>query len=291
MSVQQGRSITLVSTWRAYAGGPAADVPGTLTVTITPTEGGAAVVGPTSTGITHPATGTYVYTWDVPADQTIGAYVVTWEADSLTATEVIDVVTAISTTDYTTLERVRWSLNLASAFTADDEMIEMLISATSAWIDSYTGRTFGTGDSATAQYYSNRLGYGDGEYYIPTQDIASDVDLMVEASYDRTTYTDITSQVELWPLSRRAGWPATGVALLAGPIGAARYRVTAVPGWPAIPAPIAEAALIQTTRLYKRKDSPEGVLGSSDWSGVVRLTRVDPDVRALLAPYVIPPIG
>jgi hypothetical protein len=41
-------------------------------------------------------------------------------------------------------------------------------------------------------------------------------------------------------------------------------------------------------RLYKRKDSPEGVLGTAEWGGPVRLSRVDPDVAALLTPFVIP---
>ena len=45
------------------------------------------------------------------------------------------------------------------------------------------------------------------------------------------------------------------------------------------------ATLIQAARLFKRKESPEGVLGGNDF-GIVRVgTRVDPDVEMLLAPY------
>ncbi|MFC8456442.1 hypothetical protein ACFUJ0_06100 [Streptomyces sp. NPDC057242] len=61
-------------------------------------------------------------------------------------------------------------------------------------------------------------------------------------------------------------------------------------GWPAVPDDITEAALIQAARLYRRKDSPEGVTGSAEW-GVVRLSRRDPDVWNLIDPYVLPGFG
>jgi hypothetical protein len=35
-----------------------------------------------------------------------------------------------------------------------------------------------------------------------------------------------------------------------------------------------------------RKDSPEGVLGSADF-GLLRVTNRDPDVRALIEPYIL----
>ena len=42
-----------------------------------------------------------------------------------------------------------------------------------------------------------------------------------------------------------------------------------------------QALLIQTARLWKRRDTPEGVIDFSDL-GVVRVSRVDPDVELLL---------
>ena len=42
---------------------------------------------------------------------------------------------------------------------------------------------------------------------------------------------------------------------------------------------------ILTTRYYKRKDSPEGVIGWAE-TGVIRVSRQrDPDVAAMLDPY------
>jgi hypothetical protein len=69
-----------------------------------------------------------------------------------------------------------------------------------------------------------------------------------------------------------------------------RVRVTAKFGWPTVPDDIVQACLIQASRLFKRADSPEGVMGSSEW-GVVRLSRRDPDVWALIEPYTLPGFG
>jgi hypothetical protein len=64
-----------------------------------------------------------------------------------------------------------------------------------------------------------------------------------------------------------------------------RVRVTARWGWPSVPDGVAQAAALLAARLYRRKDSPEGVLGSSEW-GAVRVARFDPDVEGLIAPYI-----
>lgn len=45
------------------------------------------------------------------------------------------------------------------------------------------------------------------------------------------------------------------------------------------------AALIQASRLYKRRGSPEGVSSFGDF-GVVSITRFDADIEAELSPYL-----
>lgn len=45
---------------------------------------------------------------------------------------------------------------------------------------------------------------------------------------------------------------------------------------------VQEAILLGASRLYKRRQSPEGVAGFSGEGFVVRLLREDPDVRVLL---------
>lgn len=63
-------------------------------------------------------------------------------------------------------------------------------------------------------------------------------------------------------------------------------QVTAAWGWASVPSDVFEATLIKAARLFKRRTSPEGVLGGFQDFGAVRISgREDPDVVALLAPY------
>lgn len=64
-------------------------------------------------------------------------------------------------------------------------------------------------------------------------------------------------------------------------------QVTARWGWPTIPSQIEMATRLLAARLYRRKDSPQGVITSADW-GAVRVSRTDPDVHALLFPFMTP---
>ena len=51
------------------------------------------------------------------------------------------------------------------------------------------------------------------------------------------------------------------------------------------PKAVSEACIIQSTRLFRRKDAPFGVTGASDMGQASVIARLDPDVRFLLAPY------
>ncbi len=53
-----------------------------------------------------------------------------------------------------------------------------------------------------------------------------------------------------------------------------------------VPAAIYEATLLEATRLFKRKDAPFGVAGNSVHGQIQTITRVDPDVRELIQPYI-----
>lgn len=104
----------------------------------------------------------------------------------------------------------------------------------------------------------------------------------VETSDDGSTWTELTEDTdyETWPenalsLSR----PVEAFVLSTLPT---RVRATAKWGWPAVPSAVRQATLLQASRLYRRKDSPEGVAGSSEW-GVIRVPNLDPDVKALLS--------
>jgi hypothetical protein len=74
--------------------------------------------------------------------------------------------------------------------------------------------------------------------------------------------------------------------------GRAAVQVTAAWGWSAVPAAVKQAALLKGAKLFRRKDSPEGVLGIyADLGAPVRISaREDPDVAALLGPFRRPDI-
>jgi hypothetical protein len=59
-------------------------------------------------------------------------------------------------------------------------------------------------------------------------------------------------------------------------------KVTAQWGFAEVPDDVEEACRIKAAKLYRRKDSPEGVAGSGEF-GVVRISKFeDPDVVMLL---------
>lgn len=107
-----------------------------------------------------------------------------------------------------------------------------------------------------------------------------------------TSWSPVTGYETVPDNALADGRPITALLRVGGIWGyeRGRVRVTARFGWPDVPDDIEQAALIQASRLFKRKDSPEGVTGSAEW-GVVRLSRRDPDVWNLIEPYILPGFG
>jgi hypothetical protein len=66
----------------------------------------------------------------------------------------------------------------------------------------------------------------------------------------------------------------------------AAVRVTARWGWSAVPTAVKQATILLASRGFKRYDSALGVAGFGDL-GAIRVSRTDPDVTALLEPYVL----
>lgn len=196
------------------------------------------------------------------------------------------------TTDlYTDLETVRLSLGKITADDRDD-LIEKAIRAACRRIDKRTGRRFYADQIASARTFPivGQSLYDGCDQLLLVDDIAAVDDLAV-ASGSSGNWTAVTgwdtgpdnALVYGRPITQLyagRGWlPATG-----------RIQVTARWGWPAVPDEIAEAAKLLACRLYKRKDSPQGVLNNSEW-GPLRVSRIDPDVEDLLAAFVIPVIA
>lgn len=174
-----------------------------------------------------------------------------------------------------------------------DAQLDDALAAAEAAVDQRCGRTFTLATEASARTFSARrqvLSTADGQRLILRTDIGSTDDLAV-AIGTTGAWTTITASVETWPLNALAeGRPITSLLLLGGAwpsSGGQRVQVTARWGWPSVPEPVQQATRILAMRLWKRKDSVEGMVGSAEW-GVARISRVDPDVEALLAPYACP---
>jgi hypothetical protein len=91
--VNQGQTADLVVNWDAYPSGPPADVSG-LTITVNKVSDASNVLGPTSAGVVHQATGLYTFQWAVSTSQAVGDYVAVWNATySGSAVQASEIVT------------------------------------------------------------------------------------------------------------------------------------------------------------------------------------------------------
>lgn len=191
--------------------------------------------------------------------------------------------------EYTTLALVKEQLSIGADDTSADAQIQAVVKAASRQIDQRTARVFGRGDAAVPRVLQARgrvVRDCDGDRLL-VDDIADVTGLVVEQG-QTVAAMSVVSGVETTPYtSPDDGQPVTALVLPSGVWSERLVRVTAVWGWPAVPDDIAQACLIQAARLFRRKASPEGVAGSADW-GVIRVSRVDPDVEALIGPYVLP---
>jgi hypothetical protein len=257
----------------------------TATVTLALTKpDGTSFTSPT---ITNPSTGIYRA---VPVPDVTGIWSGAWlTSGSVTSlTPFSFTVGDPSPALYTDLPTVKAGLGKTTADDRDD-LIEQAIAAASRAIDQRCGRRFYAEQTATARTFPIVGGtyYDDLDQVLLIDDVATATDLAV-ATGGTGNWTTVTGwetgpdnalaySQPITQIRASAGWlPVTG-----------RVQVTARWGWPAVPDGVAQAALLLAARLYRRKDSPQGVLGSADW-GTIRVSRFDPDVDALLEPYILP---
>lgn len=257
----------------------------TVVLTLTAPDG-----TPQTPTLTNPSTGRYVAETIVP-DQ-LGGWSGAWVASGA----VTDVVTfAFSVVDaapalYTSLPIVKKALGKE---TVDrDDLIEGAIRAACRRIDLRCGAPYRRfwADVAAKQRKVAVVGqsfYDDGDQVLLVPDISTAEGLLVESGSDSTSWSTVTgweygpddALLDGWPITQlrgEAGWlPATG-----------RVRITARWGWPAVPDGISEAAKLLATRLYRRKDSAQGVMGSSEW-GAIRVSRFDPDIEDLISGFTL----
>lgn len=192
--------------------------------------------------------------------------------------------------EYTDLASLKLALNTTDA--TRDDLLAAAMAAASRGIDKNCGRRFYLDAVASSRTYNpefRTVSQGAGELLI-VDDIGTETGLVVSTGTVGGTYEPITDYETVPENAAAQGLPITGLLRhsgIWGTSGRTRVQIAAKWGWPAVPEEITQATIIQALRLYKRKDSPEGILGSADW-GVVRMGRVDPDVAELCKHFVLP---
>ena len=189
--------------------------------------------------------------------------------------------------NYTTTSLVKASLGIPSGTTSEDAYIEDAIDAAEDEINNFCDRTFVADGSATARVYqpsTNVLVYTD-DFYTTTSLVVKQDD-----SNDGTYGTTLTNTSDFIVVGNSA--PFNCIRSVSSPFP--RYtsnrptvQVTAKWGYKtAVPAAVAQAALILSARLFQRRSSPLGVMaGVVNDFGPIRVSRIDPDIQRLLAGY------
>jgi hypothetical protein len=193
------------------------------------------------------------------------------------------------TNGYCTLADIKASLRIPSPDTVDDSLLETAIESASRLVDGFAGRNFYPNGTATRFFTPEDTIVCEIDDLISLSSlvVSGDLDGVFDQTWNSTDY-------QLEPLNGRAdgltGWPATriravGDYVFGTNIGEASVRVTGTWGWSAAPVAIKQATIIQASRIFKRLDSPFGVLSAPDL-GYIRVgTRLDPDVQQLVEPY------
>lgn len=195
--------------------------------------------------------------------------------------------------EYGTLSALKERLSVEVADTSRDTLLTSALASASRSIDRTTGRRFWLDATVVQRTYrlsGRTVCETDGELLL-VDDIGTATGLIVETG-SGSSWTAVTGYETSPDNALADARPITGLLRVNGTWGVytGRVRVTARFGWPAVPDDVTEAALIQASRLYKRKDSPEGIIGSAEW-GVRNLSRRDPDVWALIEPFILPGFG
>jgi hypothetical protein len=189
----------------------------------------------------------------------------------------------------TVLELKGWNDRTTAA---KDTELGLVIDTASTWIDQHCQRSFLLSDVDSRQFApcGQTIAFGAFSDLVECISVASDDngDGTFETVWPTTDY-------ELLPLNPLAYGPearpytsirSVNRAWPGNRLRVAQIEITATWGWPAVPAAVRHACLIQASRIFLRRQSPDGVIGGFQDFGPVRVSgRVDPDVADLLAAY------
>jgi hypothetical protein len=194
------------------------------------------------------------------------------------------------TNGYCSLADVKAALRIPTADTIDDALLELSVETASRQIDDHCERVFYSTANQTRVFAPR------DSYVCEIDDLVSFTSIKTSTDgdgvFDRT-WSSLYYQLE--PLNGLAGGipsPKTSIRAVDDylfPVygGEATVEVVGTFGWSAIPTAIKFATVLLSSRLFKRMDSPLGVAGIGD-IGVIRVSRIDPDIDGLIAPFKKP---
>jgi len=166
---------------------------------------------------------------------------------------------------YATLPEVKADLRLTT--TKDDERLERCIEAASRLIDHITHRKWSAAAVEARTFTPPIL-----SPYVWIDECETVT--LVEESNDLDTWSTVTSWVP------NPSGPVGRLKRLSGGTWMEYVRVTATFDGAAYPPNINQACRIEAVRLFKRPDTPEGVLVGD--FGAATMARIDPDFLALV---------
>jgi hypothetical protein len=293
--VAQGGTVTLTAQFQNGVG----DLvdPTTPTIDIIDADGLELVTNATPTRI---SLGNFSYAYVVPADGPVGIWHAHWggtvDGAAAGGDDWFNVVVPgelLVLKAYSTLAALKSYLGISVA--TYDAQLTSALNAASRSIDNYCGRRFWIDASVVTRTFP-----GGGATLLDLPDgIGSTTGLVIktDTAADGTFATTwAATDYQLLPVNAPYAFPeaepwtqiqATGS--LTFPSGTSArpnaVQITAKWGWPAVPDPVIQACFIKSSRLFHRKDSPQGIAGFGEF-GPVRLSRTeDADVEALLNPY------
>jgi hypothetical protein len=196
-------------------------------------------------------------------------------------------------TQYCTVSDVKAGTNITDS-TLDTE-ISSIIDDVSRAIDDKTAQRFYPDNDA------NQV-----RYFLPENTGRCDI-FPLNTFTSLTTFLDPTDQWQLGtdfylePLNAPAdGAPWTALRTIARPFlfskaeipqGWAaldgRITITGNWGWATVAGPVHRACVLQSRRIFARRNTPMGYEMGSIETGGMRVPRLDPDVEGMLAPYVL----
>ena len=179
---------------------------------------------------------------------------------------------------------------------SDATLIDLAITGASRGVDAYCGTQFGTPAATSIRHY-----YPPGGQVMTVHPIADTTGLVVktdpagDGSWS-TTWT-MTTDYLLLPLDAASEIPARPYTQIWLPTltfpaatGRPTVQVTALFGWPTVPADVRAATLLLARDLFKElKDAPFGVAGTAEF-GVLRI-RANNTAQMLLGRYRRPMVA